>query len=550
MAYKFSQATLAAMAAENPQIAKAEIYLASGEMIEGYGDDLAYNGLQFTGQILAGSDFTPGAVTAKRVTVILNNIGHKFDDITFDGAIMVPYIGTTPLKNESVEWRRMGLYYVTDPSDSDDESISLVAYDGIYNTAKTYDGGISFPATIGEIAAYCVEKSGLLFATPNFEFNDFVVTRTVDLGNATYQQILSYIASISGHFVECNEAGSVSFKWLVDTEKEITTKKIFSPYKANKDDVQITGCRVKASGTETDYGETVLVGEDGYVIELYDNPLVVENTARQVAEHLASRLNGLRFRPASLRIIPDISIDLGDGITFTGDQIPGKKIYSYVTHYSFTINEAASISCKAKSASVMVHQGFSTTAKTEAKQKEIVNAALAGYDNQAKNISALSANVLGFFYSKREDVTGKVVSFWHDSEQLSLSNVIYKHEDGIFYLSTDGGNSYEKGFDENGNPTLNILQAIGIDPKWIDADKLVARINNDAETLLNPSSIKATEDKTLGDFIALLLSALTLKENEIEIKNVKVNSRLTFANERYGFESSVYVNDENHLVFM
>lgn len=532
MSYQFSKEALAAMEAENPQVAKVDIFLADGTLLEVFYDDLAYNGLQFTGQMLASSDFVPGGVTSQRVTVILNNVGHKFDDFVFDGAILIPYIATKPLKGDSVEWRRMGLYYVTDPSDSDGESISLGAYDGIYNTAKTYDGGITFPATLGDIALYCCQKSGLTLSTPDFSFCDFVVTRAVDLGDSTHQQILSYVAAISGHYVTCNELGGVEFRWLHDTEKEITTKKIFSPYRANKDDIQITGCKVKASGTEIDYGETVLIGEEGYVISISDNPLVVENTAKQVAEHLASRLNGLRFRPVtSLSIIPDISIDIGDGITFSGDQIPGKRIYSYVTNYSFTINEAASISCKAKSAAIMAHQGFSGNARVEAKQKEIVNQALNGYDTQTKNSNALSANILGFFYSKTEDVSGKVVSYWHDREQVTLSNVIYKY-DGGFYVSTDGGENYVKGFDDSGAPTLNILQAIGINPEWLSS-------------MIDPSKVKATEDSTLADFISLLLSAIAIKNGKLE-----VDAEIVFKNKQYNFESPVYVNEYNHLVFM
>lgn len=544
MAYQFSQAAINAMAAENPQIAKAEIYLASGDLLEVYRDDIAYNGLQYSGQILIGSDFVPGAVTAKKITLILDNVTHKFDDVVFDGAIMIPYIATVPLKNDSIEWRRLGVYYVVDPSDSDGESITLTAYDGIYNTAKTFDGGIAFPCTYGELAEYCLSKSGLSLANPDFALHDHLIPRYVDLGDSTNQQILSYIAAATGHFVGCNELGAAEFRWVIDTGKEMGTNKIFSPYRANKDDVQITGCRVKASGTEKDYGETVLIGEDGYVIEIKDNPLITENTAEKIATHLASRLNGLRFRPVSLSIIPDLSIDLGDGMTFSGAQIPGGSIYAYITHYSYTINAAASISCKAKSASIMAHQGFSTTARTEAKQKEIVNSALLGYDNQAKNTNALSANVLGFFYTRTESADGSIVSYWHDKQQLNASTVIYKNDGSGFYVSTDGGQTYQVGFDGFGKPTLSIFEAIGIDPKWIDANALVDRLNDDADKLLSADRISANEEYNLGEFIALLLSALVIKDNSVEV------AKLEFKNKQYGFSSPVYVDEKNHLVFL
>ena len=69
------------------------------------------------------------------------------------------------------------------------------------------------------------------------------------------------------------------------------------------DDVVITGLKVKAMGTESDYGETVMYGSDGYVIEITDNPLIQEGQAATIANSVGAKIVGMRFRPMSIKCI-------------------------------------------------------------------------------------------------------------------------------------------------------------------------------------------------------------------------------------------------------
>lgn len=480
--YDLTDAAKNAIAAEKPYTAKATIYLADLTEIELTEADLVNTGFTFSAQVLSGEKFVPGSVCASSVTLTLNNIEKKFSQYNFYGAEFVPYIACRPLDGDAIDWLQLTRYTIIDPVVSNSEIIELLGYDNIYKLSAAYDGGLSFPATLKEILQYCCSKCNLVLNTNSFPLDSFEVQREVDLSDATYQQIMSYVATIAGCWVSINRQGQVVLNWFTDTPAHTIGKDRMLSVSAQSDDVEITGVRVKAMGTEQDYGETFMVGTEGYVLEFSDNPFIQENAAQTVAQSLAGKLNGMTLRPMTAEIIPDISVEVGD--CFTADGVKG-----YLTNFSYTINDRMKLQCKAESASVAKLKTFSSNVITQIKQNAIVHEQLGAYDLNVQEMNKLAANTMGFYYTQEEQDDGSIIAYWHDKPNLTESTIIYKQGIDGFFLSQDGGKTYTTGRDSQGNAVVNILSAIGIQASWLNIDDVIQRINEDGTETIDAGHV-------------------------------------------------------------
>ena len=515
--HDLTQAAVNAMAAEMPQIAKATIYLSDQTVIEVADKDLMSNGYSYSGQILSGQQFGPGGVCASTVTLVLLNMDHRYDGIDFQGAEFVPYTGQV-FQDGTKEWVQGTRYTIINPTDSNGELVTLVGYDNLILTAADYKDELEFPATLAEIAAYCCSQCGLVLATPNFNFSAFEVARKPNIREITYQQMLSYVAQIACCFVVANRRGEVEFRWIGE-EPSHEIKTAFSS-SAHFNDVSITGSKVKAIGTESDYGETWLIGADGYVIEVGDNPLVVEGAAQTVAENLSARLNGLKFRPITLQVMPDLRYEIGDMFSVSKDLVRNGPSVGYITNLSYTINDVMTIKCTAETAARANLKTYSQNTATEIRNQIKLDAdgeKLTNLELNTEKMNQLAANTLGFFYSQEILDDRSIIAYWHDKPNRSESTVIYKQGIDGFFVSRDGGNSWTNGFDSNGNAVVNILSAIGINAQWLDIDGTIERINSDGSKSIDSGKVSIDGQSLTSRFMTVDTNLEGLKKELVTL---------------------------------
>lgn len=531
--YNMTQAAVDAMAAELPQTAKASIYLSDGTTIEVTDSDLTSNGYSYSAQVLSGQQFAPGAVCASSVTLVLNNISHKYDGLDFQGAEFVAYIGQR-LNTGLVEWLQSTRYTIVNPVDSNGEIVTLTGYDNIIGLSQDYANDLQFPATLGEIAAYCCSKCGLVLGTPNFNFSAFEVARNPNLSDITYQQMISYVAQVACCFVVVNRQGQIEFRWFGD-EPSHDINTAFSS-SAHFNDVIITGSRVKALGTQRDYGETWLVGADGYVIEVGDNPLVVEGAAHTIADNLAGRLNGLKFRPITLQTMPDLRYEVGDRFNIGPGLVRNGPCIGFITNLSYTINEPMTVKCTAETAARANLKTFSQNTASDIRNNLKLNEAfknLGDYNLNVQKMNQLAANTLGFYFSSEQLEDGSIIAYWHDKPNRAESSIIYKQGADGFFLSKDGGASWTNGFDSQGNAVVNILSAIGINAQWLDIDGVIERINSDGtktidggRVTVDGSSLNSkfrSVDESIDNFTKTLTSKIEQSAQGLRVEIGHVN---------------------------
>lgn len=491
-------AEIAAQQADSRQLCRISVGLSDSTTLElTAADIISVDGIA---EALNGENFAPGSVCASSISVTINNIGHNFDGIEWVGAEFVPYIAVQPVDGSAVVWHQLPTYTAINPVEQNTELIQVTAYDGIYKLATTYDGGLTFPATCRQIVNYCAAACRITVSSATFANEGYTITELRDAsgGELTYQQIMTWVMQITCNYAYMAPNGVLSFRWFGSIEDPDHTLGAGSVYSFSKstNPVTITGSKVKAMGTLDDYGETYLVGSEGYVIELDENPLVLEGSAQTVAEFMAAGLNGKSFQPMSVSIRPDLAVELGDtfevarvALSQTGDPYLG-----YITGLRWALNGLWRLECRAQDEIVQNLKTFSQNVSAAIRAAKYVDQKVSGYDQAVEYVNGLAANTLGFYTTTEEVAGGGVIQYWHDRPELGQSTYVYKLGADGFFVSHDGGATYTAGFDGDGNVVTNILAAIGIKAEWLDIDGVIARINADGTTSID--SARVTVDGT------------------------------------------------------
>lgn len=487
--------------------AKVDIELADSTLLNITEKDIVKSGLKINDATSSNNSFQIGSAIINQCTLMLNNIGGKFDQYDFTDAVIRPYIG---LKlSETTEWLKKGIFTVDEPTVAS-SIISLVALDNMNKFDTPFSGVIiSFPCTQLQLLQAVCLHCGVYLATTTFTNSDFIVTRRPDDEATTCREIVAWIAQNSGNFARCNTDGALELKWYDMTAFEQTDDLdggIFDgsvPYSSgdNADggnfsnynsgdnidggtflqmeryhhiyalnqatigtnDVIITGIQVKAQGTESDYGETVLFGNKGYVIEI-TNPLITENTASTIANSVGAKIVGMMFRPCNISVLSDPSREAGDVAYLSYKD----NVYQILlTSVSYQIGGNDNISCGAETPSRKQSVRFDATTKAIIEARKETEKKLTAYDIAVKQLNSVMANAMGYYPTSETQEDGSTIDYMHDKPTLAESVIIWKKSIDGFAVSTDGGQTYTSGFTADGNIIAKTLAVIGINAEWI-----------------------------------------------------------------------------------
>ena len=492
--------------------AKATIVLADSTVLDITEADIVENGLKINDGTSNGGSFQIGAAKINQCTLMLNNIEHKFDAYDFTDAVIMPYIGLN--LSETIEYLKKGYFVVDEPI-----TAGSIIYLSTLDNMNKFDTPFSdvdqlFPCTNLQLLQAVCLHCGVSLATVSFTNSEHIINRRPSDDAITCREIVAWIAQMAGCFARCNVDGELELKWydfeVFEIENNIYggTFDDSTPYTSGDDvdggnfddydsgdtvdggafdifdryhhiyalgsatigtdDVVITGVRVKAMGTESDYGETELFGSNGYVIEISDNPLIQEGNAALIANSVGAKIVGMRFRTCSVTAVSDPSREAGDVAYLT------HKNNSYpilITNLSYQIGSLDGISCDAETPSKKQSARFSPQTKTIVEARKIAQQKITAYDLQVQQLTNLIAYGYGMYKSEELQPDGSYKYYMHNKPTIAESSVVWTINSGGLAISTDHGITW--GVDTNGNMLVNVLTAIGINATWINAGEIV-----------------------------------------------------------------------------
>lgn len=416
--------------------------------------------LKFVYESSSSSEFEIGAAVIGEALITLNNRTGKFDNKTFYGAHISAYTGI--LVDEKPELLEMGHYIVDEPV-SPGISIALTAYDNMILLDKAYVPGITYPATLAQIAQDACVQCGVILESLQFPRSSYVVaTAPTDV---TCREVMAAVAQLAGCYVKARPNGRIAITWYADA----ASNTISTLYSKNvcTDDVTITGITVISGET------TAKSGADGYRLAISDNILLDEEKAQETADYLGNKLIGLTFRPLSVSCQSDPSIEAGDRIAVKDEK--GNTYQTVVTSTTFAVLEAQKIACNAASPTVNGGQRLSETSKVIIASRKYVNEAVE-YERKEREtalneLNRQLAEGSGMYLTSQKQEDGSTIAYMHNKPELSDSMVIWKITAEAIGLSTDGGKTYLYGVDTSGKAILDKLYANGIDADCVKIGK-------------------------------------------------------------------------------
>ena len=295
--------------------------------------DIIQGGLKIDRYCVTNSKIEVGSAVASELSLKLRNYDGKFNDVSFEGAVLNVKIGihasntselgkfilgksilgfakglgnfilgSSRLGDYSVDtevyWVPCGLFIVdTPPRKLSTISISALDYMVLFDR-EVSASALSFPihvdALIQKICSICnVTLATDVSVLPNHYFSIGGLPDTNQ--KLTYRQLLQWCAQLTGTCAFMDGSGRLVLKWYEQTGVTITASERYSSDML-ENDITITGFTC-----DDDKGNTYLSGTADYTLDLSDCGFLT-NAYEGVLKELQAARGGFAYRPYSATI--------------------------------------------------------------------------------------------------------------------------------------------------------------------------------------------------------------------------------------------------------
>ncbi len=426
------------------------------------------------------SAFSIGATIIKKYTASLNNLDGAFDTCDFEDLNIVAKVGLQ-LPDGSIEIIPKGKYRCVKAASSDN-TIDIEAYDSMLFFDKPYsESTLVYPATILEIVKDACIRCQMILNEKTVQNKDFVVQERPDDANITFRDVIGYCAQVMCCYAVIDKLDQLSFGWydfdlLEDLRsqydngalEEIGTYhhiKSLGSRSVNTDDICISGIAIKPVQESSNEEDIYLFGSDDYALSIEENPLIQNMAAAEsIAAYIGGKMVGKRFRPLNVSCQSDPCMEAGDCICVTDRK--QRTYFSVITNTTFSVGGLQAVECTAETPTEKNYTKYSAVTKLLARTKKDTAKQIETYDLAVQQLANLVTESLGVFVTKEKAEDGSAVYYLHNKPEVQNSSTIWKMTANAFAVSTDGGQTWNAGMDNEGNTVVNVLSAIGINFDW------------------------------------------------------------------------------------
>lgn len=282
--------------------------------------DIIQGGLKIDRYCVTNSKIEVGSAVASELSLKLRNYDGKFNDISFEGAVLNVKIGIklasvldgatlgkgvlgrmilgSASSDQDVAYVPCGLFIVdTPPRKLSTISISALDYMVLFDH-EVNASALSFPiyvdALIQKICSICnVTLATDVLVLPNHYFSIGGLPDTNQ--KLTYRQLLQWCAQLTGTCAFMDGSGKLVLKWYEQTGVTITASERYSSDML-ENDITITGFTC-----DDGKGNTYLSGTADYTLDLSDCGFLT-NAYDGVLKELQAARGGFAYRPYSATI--------------------------------------------------------------------------------------------------------------------------------------------------------------------------------------------------------------------------------------------------------
>lgn len=282
--------------------------------------DIIQGGLKIDRYCVTNSKIEVGSAVASELSLKLRNYDGKFNDVSFEGAVLNVKIGIklssvlegatlgkgvlgrmilgSASSDQDVAYVPCGLFIVdTPPRKLSTISISALDYMVLFDrevNASAFSFPIHVDALIQKICSICnVTLATDVSVLPNHYFSIGGLPDTNQ--KLTYRQLLQWCAQLTGTCAFMDGSGRLVLKWYEQTGVTITASERYSSDML-ENDITITGFTCDDGN-----GNTYLSGTADYTLDLSDCGFLT-NAYEGVLKELQAARGGFAYRPYSATI--------------------------------------------------------------------------------------------------------------------------------------------------------------------------------------------------------------------------------------------------------
>lgn len=472
------------------------------------------------------NSFDIGAAIAKQLELKIDNIEGTYSERNFSRAKITARVGLE--LSETTEWLKKGIFYA-EPGTLSGDTVSVTALDSMTKFDKSYtESKLQYPATLGQIVrdACSVCDVSMSADIASFPQSSFVVTTRPSDTSLTFRQILQYAGEIACLFFKINEDDKLTASWyntsLLESEnvKENAQVKI-KDYTGTieTDDVVITGVNVVEENTSDSDAEKneieYLYGTKGYVLEIKENKLIQDGKGASVAEFVGKKVNGLTFRPLTIKCQGDPAIEAGDIAVVTDRK--GKEYKTILTGATYTAKALQELLCGAVSPERLSSTRYSKATQVYRELRKNLMQQRSEFSKALEGLKNAMDEKQGLYPITEKQEDGSNILYFCDKPTRKESKVVIELNAKGWGMSTDGGETWNAGTLVDGTTITKILNTVGINANWINTGALTVKDDN--------GNIVLSIDANTGKLITKLAEIAGWNVNEEAFyKDITINS--------------------------
>lgn len=456
--------------------------------------DFYNNGISVDDAVTDGETFAPGGAVINQLSINLMDESGKYSKYNFEDATVEAWVSKTDASGTTTT---LPIFYgtVVDAPIKASAVCTLTAYDVLYAFDTPFVMPSASVTNLQNLAYYCVENClESRSALSNGSFAGYTQEITswsgFDMDGLTYRQVMAWIAQATGNWVRATTDGKIKFETFADRgTASIGENDVFS-LTPNIEPVTITGIRVteyqpdtdpntdtedgeSESTTESATAQTVLNGNEGYVIEISDNPIIAIGKGNAYATLIGTTQKwiGLTFTPFEASFFPHFEAEAGDKITFT--DYKGNAYTSYITSVKSSASGEQSMQCSAESAPRNKSTQYSVAVAIAKKAQEAVRKEKTSRELAIESLQKQITSG-GVYTTVETDSSGGKIYYLHNQPKLSDSSICWKMTANAMAVAnskdSNGDWVWNAGITVDGDAITRILTTTGINASWIKGE--------------------------------------------------------------------------------
>lgn len=416
----------------------------------------------------SGNQLEMGSAIAAELTMKLFNSDGRFDDFSFEGKTLVVSI---EVNSETIP---MGTFIV-DVTPRKLSVITIQALDLMTKFDKTFEKGtLVYPCTLSTLINHCCTKCGVGASSSLLTFLNSSKSVTPNLpSDATYRDVVSWVAELAGSCAYINESGKLALGWY-NTTADSSTPTLTKAVRYTSDIYENTAT---IDSVKVQYlKKTIQVGASNYFFFISNNPVLTDDFNLAFVTDLYNACT-ITYTPFSATTLPMPYMYPMDCIKVT---TKNSTVTTTITNVTWTLNGRTEFKAK----------GVTDTVGTSV-QNPITRSTQAAIDNSTddvketvvldSNFSRFIANGLGLYDLSVE--SGGVTTFYFgNNDTLEDSTLIYTFNTNGFAWTNDwndGDPEWQYGVAADGNAVFKQVTATYINALGITAKKIEVKNGND-----------------------------------------------------------------------